>query len=293
VLFCFREKETTKMAFVRTVKRENPFVQMDKYFLEDDNLQWESKGLLGYILSRPDNWKINQTDLVKRSAGGKGKVESALLDLMANGYVHWYAVRNDKGQIEEWVYDVYERPEFNPNKDECIAEGKRRIEEKKSRNKRKNEKNKSPEPDKPKVGNPETDNPEVGNPEVDNPHYNNNDFNNIDLTNNKSSSSSRDSIDSELKLKYPNAPFDEVKESLLNDSTAVINTDKQYKSMLEYRLKNWAPKPPKQQTKRKKPIRTEKLPDWYNEDEEQTNTEEQPLTKAEIDEMLKKLRSDL
>lgn len=163
------------MAFIRTVKRENPFVQLDKTFFEDENLQWESKGVLGYILSRPDNWKINQTDLTKRSSGGKGKVETALLDLMANGYVHWYSIRNEDGTIKEWVYDVYERPEFNPKKDECIAEGKRRIEEKKTRNKRKNEKKSN----HPETGYPEVDNPEVGYPEVDNPSYNNINLNNI------------------------------------------------------------------------------------------------------------------
>ena len=173
------------MAFVRTVKRENPFVQLDKTFFEDPNLQWESKGLLGYILSRPDNWKVNQTDLANRSTGGKGKVETALLDLMANGYVHWYALRKENGQIEEWIYDVYERPEFNPKKEECIAEGKRRIEEKKARNKRKNDKKKNPETDNPEVGNPEVDNPEVDQPDLDNPVYSNNDLNDIDLTNNK------------------------------------------------------------------------------------------------------------
>lgn len=173
------------MAFIRTVKRENPFVQLDKTFFEDDNLQWESKGLLGYILSRPDNWKVNQTDLTKRSAGGKGKVESALLDLMANGYVHWYAVRKENGQIEEWVYDVYERPEFNPKKDECIAEGKKRIEAKKAKTKQKNEKKKEkqPELDNPKVDGPESGYPEVGNPDEDNPVYNNNDFKDIDFNN--------------------------------------------------------------------------------------------------------------
>lgn len=292
------------MAFIRTVKRENPFVQMDKYFLEDENLQWESKGLLAYILSRPDDWKINQTDLANRSSGGKGKVETALLDLLANGYVHWYPVRNEIGRIEEWVYDVYERPEFNPHKDECIAEGNRRIAEKKAKNKRKNAKKKNPESDNPKVDLPESDYPEVDYPEVDNPSYTNNDFKDIDLKDISSSSSyntdNRNSIDNELKTQYPNVPFDDVKTELLNDTTAIIDTDKQYRSMLDYRLKTWKPKQPKQPkprkghaTGRKTPNRTEKLPEWFNENEPlAVEVQEQPqqIKKSDIDDMLKKLR---
>lgn len=97
----------------------------------------------------------------------------------------------------------------------------------------------------------------------------------LDKTKNKTSSSSsasRNSIDNELKEKYPSAPFEEVKEQLLNDDTAVITTDKQYKSMLEYRLKNWKPStaatPKPKQPIQKKPIRTEYLPDWFKDADE-------------------------
>lgn len=34
------------------------------------------------------------------------------------------------GTIKKWIYDVYEKFEFNPKKDECIAEAKRRPAEK-------------------------------------------------------------------------------------------------------------------------------------------------------------------
>lgn len=81
--------------------------------------------------------------------------------------------------------------------------------------------------------------------------------NNLKLKN-KNKISSRDSINNSLKDKYSKAPFDEVKEQMLGDETLVITTDKQYKSMLEYRLKNWKPTQPK----KKKVIRSEIVPDW-------------------------------
>lgn len=79
----------------------------------------------------------------------------------------------------------------------------------------------------------------------------------------------RTSIDDELKEKYPAAPFNEIKQQLLADDTAKIDTDKQYKSLLEYRLKSWQPKQQQPQKKRstsRKPIRTEFIPDHMKDD---------------------------
>lgn len=171
------------MSFVRTAKRENPFVQIDKYFLDDKNLTWGAKGILAYILSKPDTWKVRKEDLVKRSGDGKAKIEAALLNLMANGYIHWYQEKNEDGTFGEWVYDVYERPEFNPVKEDCIKEGQARINNKKAKTKERNTKN-TPKAnyqlsDSPKVNYPLSDNPTS-----DNQPYSNNDFSNNDFSNN-------------------------------------------------------------------------------------------------------------
>lgn len=115
-------------------------------------------------------------------------------------------------------------------------------------------------------------------------------------TKNKTSSSSdsRNSIDSELKQKYPSVPFDEVKEELLNDDTATINTGKQYKSMLEYRLKNWKPKQPNKRKGKAKVTRTEMLPDWFKEDEDQSVTEQpKKLSQEEIEQSKKQIEEKL
>jgi hypothetical protein len=112
-------------------------------------------------------------------------------------------------------------------------------------------------------------------------------------------------IDNDLRARYPQAPFDLIKQELLKDETAIIITLKQYKGLLEYRLKNYRPK----KAKPMKSIRTELLPDWF-EDKPQKDqwggmkdtlkdminnpppeSEEQKQAKqAEIDKMLKQLR---
>lgn len=189
------------MSMIRTAKRENPFVQLDKYFLDDNNLSFEAKGILAYVLSKPDTWMIRKTDLMKRSKSGKTRIETAMLELMSNGYLNWYRLREENGEFGEWVYDVYERPEFNPAAEKFIEEGKSRIQDRKSRNKKRNTKNKIENEmpngmdSLPKVDNqpqgdfsvpPKVDYPPVDNPPVDNQPYSNtklsdNDFNDIEL----------------------------------------------------------------------------------------------------------------
>jgi hypothetical protein len=114
-------------------------------------------------------------------------------------------------------------------------------------------------------------------------------------------------IDKELRAMFPHAPFSTIKQELLTDETAVIITLKQYRALLEYRLKNYRPKL-KKATQRKS-IRTEMLPDWFEEtpkkdqwggmkpvlkemlDHRPKRTpEELQAKKREIDEMLKQLR---
>ncbi|HWO75553.1 MAG TPA: hypothetical protein VNM69_06475 [Bacillus sp. (in: firmicutes)] len=195
------------MAMIRTNKRENPFVQIDKTFTEDPKLKWVSKGIMSYLLSRPDNWKVRREDLEKRSADGRTVVETALLDLMLNGYIYYWSERGEDGTIKEWIYEIYESPEFNPHLEESIAKATEIIEKKKERNKKKNDKRLGKKVvENPDTGNPHLDKkvenqpdadypkqdihpdagyPEMDSPVLDNPHYNNNELNNKDFTNNE------------------------------------------------------------------------------------------------------------
>lgn len=71
-------------------------------------------------------------------------------------------------------------------------------------------------------------------------------------------------IDKELRAKYPNAPFELIRDSLVNDDTAVIITRNQYRALLEYRLKNYRPRLKQTyKVKQANPVRKEYLPDWF------------------------------
>ncbi|MBB71502.1 MAG: hypothetical protein CMF50_03805 [Legionellales bacterium] len=108
------------MSIIRMHKRDVPYVQIRKYCFEDRRLSWKARGLLGYLLSLPSDWKIYVADLVKRAPDGKTSVYSALNELQGAGYVKPVQIRDESGRFVAGGYDVFEEPEetfFAQNKD--------------------------------------------------------------------------------------------------------------------------------------------------------------------------------
>jgi hypothetical protein len=103
------------------------------------------------------------------------------------------------------------------------------------------------------------------------------------------SSSSRDSIDQELKGKYPNAPFDVVKTEMFADKKAITKTDKQYRALLDYRLKNWQPEQKKSGGKQS--TRKEQLPEWLEEQKQQS--QETQIEAVDLEEERRRLEEEL
>lgn len=93
------------MSIVRTIhNRENPFVQLNKKALWDQNLSLEAVGLWARLLSRPDNWEVRVSELCKSCGCGRDKIRSILNELITNGYAFRVQPRT-KGKFAD--YDTY------------------------------------------------------------------------------------------------------------------------------------------------------------------------------------------
>ena len=91
--------------------RQNPYVMIRNSVFEDPLISWKAKGMMGYFLSRPDNWTILLHDLVNRSPDGRDKVYSGLAELKQRGYLAYVPDRDPKGKIIRGRYIVYEVPQ--------------------------------------------------------------------------------------------------------------------------------------------------------------------------------------
>ena len=96
---------------IRVCKRPSNYVMIDKTFLEDDRLSYKAKGILAYLLSKPDDWKVIVGNLVNNSTDGKAAVYAGLKELKECGYYKKVPIRNESGtRIVRWESTVYEVP---------------------------------------------------------------------------------------------------------------------------------------------------------------------------------------
>ena len=97
------------MAIIKVLKRENPYIQIDKIGVDDSNLSWEATGLLTYLIGRSHNWKINIAHLASVKKNKETSTRNALLELRKAKYCHYFEVRKS-GKIVETFYLVFEVP---------------------------------------------------------------------------------------------------------------------------------------------------------------------------------------
>lgn len=99
---------------IRIEKRTNPYVQIDRKCLEDSRLTFAARGLLAYLLCKPDTWEVRIQELVIASPKGREAAQSALSELKAAGYAALVPVFGEKGRLIGKSWLVRETPELSP-----------------------------------------------------------------------------------------------------------------------------------------------------------------------------------
>jgi len=95
----------------RVVKsKDNPYVMIDRRPVENPKLSYKAKGILVYLLSRPDGWEVSVADLIKRSTDGEAGVRTGLKELKNAGHMK-YTTSRKSGRITGWLIEVYEVPD--------------------------------------------------------------------------------------------------------------------------------------------------------------------------------------
>lgn len=156
------------MAIFRVRKnKDNPYIMINKFGIYDNRLSYKAKGILVYLLSRPDNWIFYEDEIVSHSSDGKDSVRSGIKELINYGYITRQKKR-EAGKFAGYEYIVYEAPVDIVGEDEEATY----VEE-----------DFIPHTEKPFTENPKTENPKTVDPKTENPKLINNDNTNNDLTN--------------------------------------------------------------------------------------------------------------
>lgn len=89
--------------------KENPYVMVRRNTLQDTSLSYEALGMLGYILSQPDNWRVEPSELVREGCG-RDKVYRILKELIEKRYIEHEKHQGANNLIRWGDYVVHERP---------------------------------------------------------------------------------------------------------------------------------------------------------------------------------------
>jgi hypothetical protein len=98
------------MAVLHKHQRQT-YTVIDNQALRDEALSLRAKGLLAYLLSLPENWRINATDLSRRSTDGVQAIRSTMRELEAAGYMVYVKTQDAAGQWATTIH-VAETPEI-------------------------------------------------------------------------------------------------------------------------------------------------------------------------------------
>lgn len=107
---------------IRVQKGENPHANVtrasiDELPINDTRLSWKARGLLLYLLSKPNGWEVSVSQLVDQAPDGLTAVRSGIKELIEAGYMV-QTIQRQNGRIVAWDYDVYERPHVRTKHEE-------------------------------------------------------------------------------------------------------------------------------------------------------------------------------
>ncbi|MBO2943567.1 hypothetical protein JJQ72_06195 [Paenibacillus sp. F411] len=92
-------------------KRAPPFTRIVNSSLQDARLSFKARGLLAYMLTKPDHFRFYLDELTKHTTEGKDSIRAALKELESFGYIKRYVIKDSRGKIMSWEIDIYEHPE--------------------------------------------------------------------------------------------------------------------------------------------------------------------------------------
>lgn len=141
------------------IRVHNPkkYVVIGHEMLRDVRLSFAARGLLAYLLSKPHNWKMQTSDLIKQSPAGRDAIYTILKELKTYGYMRRIRTKEAHGHFG-WETEVREVP--LSQEDIAFDEVAPPL-------------TAFPDMDEPYTENPDTDEPDTDEPDTEKPEHKN------------------------------------------------------------------------------------------------------------------------
>jgi len=240
---------------------ETDFVQIKNEMFADKRLSFKAKGILGYLLSKPNGWKVINKDLQNHAKDGRESIETGIQELRKTGYLVHHRTKKPDGTWGPTIWRYSDRPFFDPTETPEIIKVPFNDEElaKLPLKDHKRETRIVDETPDTTDSNHKRETRNTGNHVTVNPHtekpydITNKDLSNKELSNNKttkttkelkdlvisSSSPEVNKIDLIFKSLYKDAPLEEIKKKLFEDAEngkIKMKTEDQYLALFAKRI---------------------------------------------------------
>ncbi len=104
------------MSIIRAPRPEGNFYLLNKAISEDQRLSWAARGMLVFLLGKPDHWEVSTHHLIGQTkdclgkASGRDAVRGLIRELEQAGYLQIFLERAEGGEFGGRSYTVSESP---------------------------------------------------------------------------------------------------------------------------------------------------------------------------------------
>ena len=96
------------MEVIRVIKNKN-YTTISNQLFKNKGISLKAKGLMGYLLSLPNDWNLSINGIVACSKEGRRAIGNIINELIAAGYIERNQVRKN-GKFIGYDYFVFEQP---------------------------------------------------------------------------------------------------------------------------------------------------------------------------------------
>jgi len=97
---------------VKFKKVAGDFITIERFPIDKDTqLSFKAKGILTYLMGRPETWKPNMKEIAQHAKDGEGAIKRGIYELQKAGYVIIQRLKDkDTGKMRGWQWTVYDIP---------------------------------------------------------------------------------------------------------------------------------------------------------------------------------------
>ena len=103
-------------------RKERDYTVVNNTYIKDTRLSWQSKGVMTYLLSLPEDWVIHMEEIQQHASNGRDSLRSAIRELKQYGYLEQHQEKKN-GRFSSCVYKIIENPMTDKQQTETTDAG--------------------------------------------------------------------------------------------------------------------------------------------------------------------------